>query len=470
LCRAIREKELSSEELVHGVLKRIEAVNPVLNALVALAPESALEAAKRADAALAKGDALGPFHGLPITLKDSIDTAGLVSTAGTWGRREHVPEVDATVASRLRAAGAILLGKTNTPELTLGYDTDNLVYGRTRNPYNLTRTPGGSSGGAAAALAAGLSALDVGSDTAGSIRFPAHCCGIAGLRPTSGRVPRTGHAVPFGGILDSLTQLGPMARYVEDLALGLSVIMGVDWRDPAVIPMTLRDADEISLRGLRVAFHVDNGIVAPGPETADIVRSAALQLEQAGAVVEEARPDGIEDTEVLFNGLFTADGGAWFIEKLRKAGTRKPGERWLRKLKPTTLAGYLELVDRWDSFRVRMHGFLQHWDVILCPVSTQPAPRPKHVSGGDRVFSYTRTYSLTGWPCVSLRAGTSPEGLPLGIQIVGRPWREDTVLAVARHIEQTMGGFQPPPAYGLEDLQPDSNSNPWQRALRILKR
>src|SRR6266567_7812846 len=225
--------------------------------------------ARAADAALARGQLLGPLHGVPMTIKDSLDTAGVITTGGTQGRATFVPEQDATVVARLRAAGAILLGKTNTPELTLSGETDNLVYGRTNNPYDVSRTPGGSSGGAGAILAAGGSALDIGSDTGGSIRLPAHFCGIAGIKPTSGRVPRTGHIVPFGmGAVDALTQLGPMARYVEDLSLILPIIAGVDWRDPAIIPMPLGDPRAVSMTGLRVAMYTDNGTMSPTPETA----------------------------------------------------------------------------------------------------------------------------------------------------------------------------------------------------------
>jgi amidase len=242
LARAIRAKEISSVEVVQAFLERIAAVNPALNAVVQLRAEAALAEARAADAALAHGQIMGPLHGVPMTIKDSLDTAGVITTGGTTGRATYVPAQDATVVARLRAAGAILLGKTNTPELTLWGETDNLVYGRTNNPYDLTRTPGGSSGGAAAIIAAGGSPLDIGSDTRGSIRLPAHFTGIAGIKPTSGRVPRTGHIVPWGlGAVDALTQLGPLARYVEDLVLILPLICGPDWQDPAMVPMPLGD-------------------------------------------------------------------------------------------------------------------------------------------------------------------------------------------------------------------------------------
>ena len=226
LAESIATRALSSEEVARTFLERIEAVNPQLNAVVQLASERALTEARAADAALARGESHGPLHGVPMTIKDSLDTEGVVSTGGTKGRAAFVPERDATVVSRLRAAGAILLGKTNTPELTLSFETNNAIYGRTSNPYDVDRTSGGSSGGAAAIVAAGGSPFDIGSDFGGSIRLPAHCCGIAGIKPSSGRVPRTGHIYPFGGVLDSFQQIGPLARSVDDLALLLPLLSG----------------------------------------------------------------------------------------------------------------------------------------------------------------------------------------------------------------------------------------------------
>src|SRR5262249_11954752 len=210
-------------------LQRVEEVNPALNAVVQLCAEAAQAEARAADAALARGQMTGPLHGVPMTIKDSLDTTGVSTTGGTTRRAASVPAHDATGVTRLRTAGAILLGKTNTPELTLASETDNLLYGRTNNPYDLSRTPGGSSGGAP---------FDIGSDTACSIRWPAHCCGIAGIKPTAGRVPRTGHIIPFGlGARDLLTQNGPMARFVEDLRLLPPISCGPDLRDPALVPV-----------------------------------------------------------------------------------------------------------------------------------------------------------------------------------------------------------------------------------------
>ena len=294
LAAAIRTKRVSSEEVVKAHLQRIEAVNAKLNAVVQMAAERALEEAREADAVLAKGELKGPLHGVPMTIKDSFDTKGVISTGGTKGRAAFVPKKDATVVARLREAGAILLGKTNTPELTLSFETNNLIYGRTNNPYDVNRSSGGSSGGAAAIIAAGGAPFDIGSDFGGSIRLPANWNGIAGIKPSSGRVPRTGHIYPFGGMLDSLQQVGPLARYVDDLALILSIIAGPDWIDPAVIEMPFGDPKDVDLGKLRVSFHTDNGIATPTPEIIKVVRSAAKAFSDGQIAVDEVRPPGLE--------------------------------------------------------------------------------------------------------------------------------------------------------------------------------
>ena len=323
LAQSIRDKRVSSSEVVDAYIKRIEEINPKLNCVVQLAAEQARSQARDADAALARGELRGPLHGVPMTIKDSIATAGVITTTGTLGLASYVPQEDATVVARVRAAGAILLGNTNVPELLWAGETDNLIYGRSSNPYDLSRTPGGSSGGEGATIAAGGSAAGLGSDGAGSIRWPAHCCGIAGLMPTSGRVPRTGHWPPLNGALDSHFRIGPMARYVEDLGLVLGVISGVDWRDPHIVPMPLNDPSKVDLKSLRVAFFTDNGVRSPTPETAEVIRSAAKALSDTGLAVEEARPDGIEENFEIWSKIVAADAGAGVRHLLELAGTKE---------------------------------------------------------------------------------------------------------------------------------------------------
>lgn len=446
LASAIARGELSSVEVVRSHLARIDRVNAKLNAVVQLAADRALEEARAADAELTRGESRGPLHGVPMTIKDSFDTEGVISTGGTKGRAAFVPQRDATVVARLREAGAILLGKTNTPELTLSYETNNLIYGRTNNPYDPSRTPGGSSGGAAAILAAGGSPFDLGSDYGGSIRLPSHCCGTAGIKPTSGRVPRTGHIIPFGGRLDSFQQIGPMARFADDLILLLPLLAGPDGIDPFIVPTPLGDPEKVAIEELRVAFHTDNGILAPTTETADVIRAAARSLAQAGAHVEERRPTGIEESYEIVMGLWASDGSAGVRRLLQEAGT---DETSLTLRDPeTALSGQAldALHHRWDRFRSSMLSFLRDFDLILSPVNAAPAlPHGEALGPEITRFSYTMTYNLTGWPGTVVRGGTSPEGLPIGVQVISRPWREDVSLAAARYLEGELGGFRPPP-------------------------
>jgi amidase len=448
--KAIREKQISSEELTRACVERIAEVNPKLNAVVQLPAATALAQAREADRALARGEIKGPLHGVPFTLKDAIETEGVICTGGTLGRASYVPKEDAIVVKRLRAAGGVLLGKTNCPELGWAWESDNLIYGRTNNPYDLSLSPGGSSGGESAIIAAGGSPLGLGSDAGGSVRFPAHCTGITAIKPTSGRVPRTGHFPSPGGTLDALWQIGPLARFVEDLNTVLPIIAGVDWHDPAISPMPLGDAARVDLKALRAAFHTDNGIETPDRETIETVENAAKALEASVAAVEEARPPGIEQTYEIYLGLFTAEGGAGLEELLAMAGTKKVHPLMQRVLElqrshAKSTAAFVALVGEWDSFRRSLLSFMEGFDVMVCPVCSFPGM--VHGSTYDRLsaFSYTMTYNLTGWPAAVVRAGTSREGLPIGVQIVARPWREDVALAVAAKIEEGLGGYRHPP-------------------------
>ena len=456
LAQAIREKEVSSHEVVEAYIRRIEEVNPKLNAVVQLTAGAALEQARVADATLARGDITGPLHGVPMTLKDNIEAAGVVCTGGTQGRAHYIPQKDAVVVARMKAAGAILLGKTNLPEFCQAYETDNVVYGRTNNPYDLSRTSGGSSGGESAIIAAGGSPLGLGTDGGGSLRWPAHCCGIATIKPTTGRMPRTGHIPSPGGALDSFWQGGPLARYVADLYPVLKIISGPDWRDHVVVPMPLGDPREVDLKSLRVAFHTDNGIVSPTPETEAAVRQSAQALTKAGLTVVEDCPEVISQTHEIYYGLLCGDGGAGMQRLLNACGTTKPHPfmtqlQAVRKANALTTAEFAALIFRLDTFRSAMLAFMEQYDVILCPVSSHPATPHKATFEDQKypayapIFSYTQTFNMTGWPGAVVRAGTSPEGLPIGVQIVARPWREDVALAVAQHLETVFGGWQRPP-------------------------
>jgi amidase len=442
LAAGLRSGQLSSEAVTRAYLDRIEAVNPRLNAVVLLRRAAALLEARAADEA--PPEARGPLHGLPVTIKDSLDTSGIVTTGGTKGRTGFVPGEDATVVRRLRGAGAIVMGKTNTPDLTLGYETTNLVYGRTNNPFDPERTSGGSSGGAAAIVAAGGSPLDLGTDTGGSIRLPAHFCGIAGLKPTVGRVPRTGHIIDYAGASQFLTHVGPLARRVEDLVLALRLIAGPDGVDPHVAPVPLPDPAAVAVTGMRVAHFTKLPPLEPTGETASAVERAVGALERGGG---RTRPLGaIPDAERIYEGymsLLYGDGGAGVARILERWGsTESPLRERLRSmtaLPSGELTALYEWLDRWRS---RMLALFAGHDAIVCPVNVGPAPR--HGNFDRATATYTQVFNLTGWPSTVVRAGTSPDGLPIGVQIVAHPWREDVSLAAAAHVERSLGPFPGP--------------------------
>ena len=442
LAQLIRTREVSSEEIVRAFLDRIDEVNPKINAVVHLRRDAALEEARAADSALQSGSNIGPLHGVPFTVKDSFDTAGVVSTAGITGRASYIPERDATAVARLRAAGAILLGKTNTSEITMGFETTNLVFGRTNNPYNLGMTSGGSSGGAAAILATSGAPFEIGTDTGGSIRLPVHFCGIAGLKPTQGRIPRTGHVISFDGPHQFLTHVGPLARYVEDLSLLFSILTGPDGVDPYIIDMKRRDPHEVDLQKLRTAFFLDNGDVPANEETQKVVLGAVKLIAATGAPVNEARPESIEQSYDFYLGLLWADGGAWARRILEKSGTEKTiFEERITQFKPRPVADYTALIERWDLFKSRMLSFWRYYDVLICPVNAHPAiPHGTTYQGRNlAAYGYTMAFNLSGWPSTVVRCGTSSDGLPIGVQVVAPPWREDISLAVAQHLQQLHG-------------------------------
>ena len=441
LAAALRRGELSSLDVTRACLDRIEAVNPRLNAVVQLRAEAALAEARRADTVPAAQR--GALHGLPMTIKDSLDTAEMISTGGTKGRAAFVPAADATVVQRVRAAGAILLGKTNTPDLTLNYETSNLVYGRTKNPYDLERTSGGSSGGAAAIVAAGGSPVEIGSDTGGSIRLPAHLCGIAGLKPTAHRVPRTGHIVNYEGVSQFLTHIGPLGRRVDDLAFLLPVLAGPDGVDPHVVPVPLGDHSAVRVPGLRVGSFTNLPPLSPTAETGSAVGAAVDALRRAGG---EPREIDIPDSDQIFPTYMTVlfgDGGEAIRRALDRWGSAESTLRArMDTMKAFTSAELMARYEWLDGWRSRMLGLFAEVDVIVGPVNVGPAVR--HDTFDRATAAYTQVFNLTGWPSTVVRAGTSPEGLPIGVQVVAPPWRDDVSMAVAQAIESGLGAFPGP--------------------------
>jgi len=406
----IQQRKLSSTAIVCAYLARIEALNPSINALVQVCAEAALAGAWAADRAVANGEYWGALHGVPFTVKDVFDTRGVVSAVGLPERAHYRPEQDATVVTRMKAAGAILLGKSNCPPGGGGGVTDNPVYGATRNPHALAYSPGGSSGGEAAAIAAGLSPLGLGSDSGGSLRVPAHFCGVCTLKPTSGRVPNTGVFDHLGGLSDYRSQIGPMARHVEDLALALQVIAGEDGVDAGVIPMPLRGMQTQTLKGLRVAWYSDGGIEPVDALTHTTLQAVADLLDAEGALIRSAFPSALSNARDITERYWAMSQGSG--------------------------AQSIQLFSDWDQFRTAMLGFMADYDIILCPVDAAPATQLGETRPG--LFSHTLPYSLAGWPCVVVRAGTDSAGLPVGVQIVARPWHEHVALAAAAAIERAL--------------------------------
>ncbi|MEX2327885.1 MAG: amidase, partial [Pseudomonadales bacterium] len=447
IATAIRDGKVASSRIVRAFLDRIESVNPDLNAVVYSTAELAMKYAAKCDAELANGSLRGPLHGVPMTIKDSLDTSDAITTWGTTGRKDFRPGRDATCVRRLKDAGAILMGKTNTPEFTLWFQTDNLIYGRTNNPFDLDRTPGGSSGGAAAIIAAGASPFDIGTDTGGSIRLPSHFSGIAGIKPTTGRVPCTGNALPSSGLLAPLSQPGPLARYVEDLALVLELIKGPDLIDPNAVEAVWHPPADVDVTSLRIGFHSDNGIRAPMAEISSVITRVCDLIRDEGLPVTEARPPGIEMTDLIMSRVFTADSGDMLDALVEDCRTREPTERVKRSLARPPLdispREFAQILTLWDNYRGSMLGYFEDFDILLCPVNANTALL--HGTEEDlKDYSYTTAFNLTGWPGTVIRAGTDSKGLPIGLQIVARPFREDHCLALADWLEQRLGPFPAP--------------------------
>ncbi len=434
--KLIRERSISSVELIQLHLDQIAIVNPQINAVIEVLAEPALASAQAADDAVARGQITGPLWGVPFSVKDSLELAGVVCTAGTLGRR-HAPAstTDATLIARLRGAGAIPIARTNLPDLLFAFETDNLLYGVTRNPYDLSRTAGGSSGGEAALIASCGSPFGLGSDAAGSVRLPAAFCGIAAIKPTSGRLPREGHFPPAGGWIEALWQIGPMARHVEDLRTLMPILIGeAHFADP-------------DLRPLRVAYYTGNA----DAEVAPIVRAAARALASEVESVEEDRPTCLDQAYDLEMKLLGPDGGDGLRNYLRELGSTQVHPLltgWLDKLEAyrTDLAGFAGYWAEWDAYRASMALFLRRYDVIVCPVYPHTAlPHAASIEPENfRGFSHTMAYNVAGLPAAVVRCGQSPAGLPVCVQIVARPYKEDVALAVAARLERAFGGWKVP--------------------------
>ena len=478
LVQLLRDGVISGRELLERSLARIEETNPALNAVVTLAPDRARREADLADEARADGRQLGPLHGLPVTIKDSIETEGIRTTSGHAGFSEHVPSADAPAVARLRAAGAIVFGKTNLPEMAADCQSYNNLFGTTNNPWDLSRTPGGSSGGAATAIATGMSALELGSDLGGSIRIPAHFCGVYGLKPSFGIVPLAGHIPPPPGALApiDIAVLGPIARHPTDLDLALSVIAGphrgTGWR------LALPPARHDRIGDYRVGVWLDDPCCSVDADTKGLLGAAASALSDAGARVEsaDAVAPAVAGAHDLAQRLIAAafshaipDDEYQRLAKVAASSSsldHTPSTRYARNVTQTArdfntaLEMRAQLLAKWAEF-------FAEFDVLLCPATPAAAfphdqspdadARTITVDGrtrpyGDQ-FAWLQAIGVAHLPAVSAPLGFSQSGLPIGCQIVG-PYLEDrTAIDLARRLGALFGGFVAPPIGPLQTQQ-----------------
>jgi Asp-tRNA(Asn)/Glu-tRNA(Gln) amidotransferase A subunit family amidase len=455
ISREIRSKNVSPVEIVELHLKRIDALQPKLNAFVHLDAEGARRQARAAESLVLRGAQPGPLHGVPLSVKSCIDVAGWPCPAGSLLRKEYLPKQDAPLVSRLRAAGAILIGNTNTPEFLMAYETDNLLTGKTSNPWDLTHSSGGSSGGEAAAISAGCSAGGVGSDGGGSIRVPAHFCGICGLKPTPGRIPATGHFPPGAGAFSWIGVVGPMARTIADVRSLFEVMAGPDAGDALSAPVPLRSYREGELRGLRIGILEGDALGAATQETRAAVERAAKLLGDRGFTVELYRLDGLDRALDLWWFFFGPVIGNLLQHSV--AGHEDQVSPMLREYlpyatsgDPITLNQFTKACADRDLLRAEILRQMQNTPVLLSPVSTSPAFR--HGQGnylpgtGYRdTMRFSQWLNLTGFPGASVPVAVSSQRLPIGVQVIGRPFEDELALAVAEAIEQARGPWQAPP-------------------------
>ena len=457
LTESIRSKKISPVEVVDAALERIAEYEGRLNSFANIDPDSARLQALSAEAAAQRGENLGPLHGIPLTIKGNIDVAGWHCPAGSTLRRDYVAQQDATLVARLKAAGAILLGNTNTPEFLMAYESSNLLTGRTSNPWDLARTAGGSSGGEAAAISSGCSVGGVGSDGGGSVRVPAHFCGICGLKPTPGRVPSTGHFPPGAGLLNWLGVVGPMARTVADVRALFEVMAGPDPGDALSAPVPLKPAADQKLKGMRVGLLESDALGKATLETDAAVKRAAGFLQAQGMIVEPFKLSGLDRALEIW----------WFFFGPVVAYLFRPAvEGHLEEISPI-LREYLAFADpetpvtldqiidysaQRDTVRAQILRQVQDVPILLSPVSAKPAFRHGEGTyrlGAEQCYRETMRHSqwlnLAGFPGATVPVGTSPEGLPIGVQVIGHPHEDELVLTVAERIENARGPWQPPP-------------------------
>ena len=455
LVAGIRSKKISPVELVDDHLRRIATCQPKLNTFVHLDAYGARAQARSAESAIARGEPLGSLHGIPLTIKSCIDVAGWPCPAGSLLRKDYIPQSDAPLVSRLKSAGAILLGNTNTPEFLMAYETNNLLNGKTSNPWNLAYSAGGSSGGESAAIASGCSMGGVGSDGGGSIRVPAHFCGICGLKPTPGCIPATGHFPSGAGAFGWIGVVGPMARTIADVRALFEVMVGPDAGDAHSAPVPLRHWAENDLRGIRIGVLESSALGNATPETRAALQHAAKMLSNRGFRIESFELHGLDQALELWWFFFGPVIAHLLSENL--AGHEAQLSPMLREYlsnatssAPISLDQFLQACAERDLLREKILRQMHSVPILLSPVSSAPAFRH---GGGNYApgtgyldtMRYTQWLNLTGFPGASVPVAFSNENLPIGVQIIGRPFEEELVLAVAEALEQSRGPWQPPP-------------------------
>jgi amidase len=450
----LRAREIPVTELAEAHIRQIERLNPQLNAFADFDVERVRARARTMDAVAI--DARGPLHGLPVTVKSSIAAAGYKCEIGSLNHKGEIPREDAVVVGRLRAAGALILGTTNCPEFLMAYETDNLLHGQTRNPWDLKRTPGGSSGGESAAIAAGMSAAGLGSDSGGSVRVPAHFTGICSLKPSPGRIPGRGHLPPCVGPFATLGAIGPMARTIADVELMFRTLSGQDDADPASAPVALRELSESDLRKSRIGFFEDDGLTPVSAETRAAVRKAAAALRDAGFCVEPFRPRTLEQLRKLW-WTFFVQCGAMFYEPEMRGGREKLSPIFREFLEIAERTGPLsstDLLNAWaemDLLRAKTMEEMREYPVLLCPVASVPAwkhgERKWNLDGQTVEYldavRYTQWFNTLGAPAAVVPVGRSPEGMPIGVQVAGRPFEDEVVLGVAGIVDRAFGFSAP---------------------------
>ena len=454
----LREGKISPLELAEEHIRAIERMNPRLNAIVDFDADQVREQARALTREMMAPSApCRPLFGLTVTVKSSIATAGLRCEIGSLLRKGEVAREDAVVVARLRRAGANILGTTNCPEFLMAYETDNRLYGQTKNPWDLEYTPGGSSGGEAAAIASGMSAAGLGSDSGGSVRTPAHFTGICALKPTPGRIPAAGHLPPCVGPFSILGAIGPMARTMEDISLLFHALAGQDMTDPVSAPIAARTMDASELKQIPIGYFEDDGFVPVTAETRLAVRAAVTALEKQGFHVRPFRPTALESARKLWWKFFVRS-GAMFLEPLLRGHREQLSPVLLDFLsiahREPTLSGE-ELLQAWaecDQVRSQLLAEMQEFPVLLCPVCAIPAfrhgERSWNIDGQSVAYldamRYTQWFNLLAAPAAVVPVGKSPEGLPIGVQMIARPFEDEVAMAIAGVIEEQFG-FVPPP-------------------------